>query len=228
MQQVNTLRTFSQTFLEPSKAYEAIFQKHSLWFPMVAITLASLIFMMVYATGVDPVWFLDDMINITLQQTPDADVSMMKGEGVFYAMIGGLFGAVVLGIPLMFVLQALYFFLVSKFSSKEMTFVSALALVAWASLPLIVDTLAALSNFLTSDGQVGMADINILSLSSMLGLTVADPWFTLASKFTVGTIWSWGLMTIGYKQFAKISTGKAALTVLAPYVVMYGAMAAFV
>jgi hypothetical protein len=213
-------------FYEPGKAFAALRQRRAAWLPLLLLMLCSAGLLLWYFKIVDVDWLLDQMFaGIKDVAQREKSRSVMSRQVL---MVTGMVQALV-GLPIMFALVGVYFMFIGKIYAKEFTFGAGFALAAWASVPaLLTLPLGAIQILLASGGQLGIYELNPLSLNTLLfHRPMGDPMASLLESVNVISIWSAVLMVIGFQVWTRVARAVALKVVLIPYVIIYGAWLAF-
>jgi hypothetical protein len=141
----------------------------------------------------------------------------------------GVIGAAI-GLPLVFALQAGYYWLAGKITSVQLPFLQWFSLIAWSSLPMLAGMLASMMVLATSTahGQMGPGELQLLSLNELFfHRAPSEPGFQLLSALNLLSLWVWGLLVLGVRTWSNKSWGFSSVFVLLPFVIMYGGWAFF-
>lgn len=211
-------------FTAPQAAFAAIKERPNPWLPLLVIILSNALVQFTYVQAVDLGWFLDSQManaNITEEQRAQAVENALRLPPVAYGFIAAIPTAI--GFLIVFSLFALYYTGVSFATNDGIKFGQWLALIAWCSLPSVLGQLASFVNLVANDARfMPPQAVNPISFGALLGI---DPVGVNALEATlmnldVTTLWSVVLLILGYQAFTQRSSARAALVVLAPYVVI--------
>jgi hypothetical protein len=213
-------------FVDPKKALTDI-SGHTrwLWYPLLIMMLVTTAFGLWYYMTVDIGWMADQILS-TMSAKMDAD----KLEQVRHSFTRGrfLFGAVLGGtvfVALIYLIQALYLFMVSKVAGYEVQeFGKWFSFTAWVSFPGVLAPVAqAISYLFSPNKQVSLYQLDVTSLNTLFfHLPMQSHWFTTIYSLRLTLFWTLGLMVYGFSIWTKKSLTKSAIVVLAPYVIIYG------
>jgi hypothetical protein len=224
--ETSALSCLINIFVEPKKALIDI-KGHArwLWYPFLIMMLVTTAFGVWYYMTVDIGWMADQILS-TMSAKMDADKleqvrhSFTRGRFLFGAIIGG---TVVIG--LIYVIQALYLFLVSKVAGYEVQeFGKWFSFTAWTSFPAVLAPVAQTVSYLFSPNkQVSLYQLDVTSLNTLFfHLPMQSHWFTTVYSLRLTLFWTLGLMVYGFSIWTRKSLPKSAVVVLAPYVIIYG------
>lgn len=224
--ETSALSCLVNIFVDPNKALSDV-RAHSrwLWYPFLIMMLVTTAFGVWYNLTVDFAW-LTDQIMAAMSAKMDADKleqvrqSFTRGRFLFGAVIGGT-----VAIAIIYFMQALYLFLVSKVAGYEVQgFGKWFSFTAWASFPAVLAPLAqAVTYLFSSSKQVSVYQLDVTSLNTLFfHLPVHSHWFNTVYSLRLTMFWTLGLMVYGFSLWTKKSLGKSAVVVLAPYVLIYG------
>jgi hypothetical protein len=185
-----------------------------------------------YYSTVDIEWLKDHMFadNPRIKQMTEEQrermMTMMSRKGMTSS---GVIGAAI-GLPLVFALQAGYYWLAGKVASVQLSFLQWFSLITWSSLPTLAGILASVMILATSTahGQMGPGELQLLSLNELFfHRAPSEPGFQLLNALNLLSLWVWGLIVLGVRTWSKKSWGFSTVFVLLPFVVMYGGWALF-
>ncbi len=226
MNESSALATLGNIFVDPAKAYDAIHGHNRwLWYPLILTILAGLALVVIYFTTVDIGWlFQQQMAAHHVQMTPEQIQAAARFQSRTTVLIIGSVGAV-LGPFVVYLLSALYYFLVGKVAGYEVQgYGSWFSFAAWSNFPAILVALISIAVYLLRGShQVDIQTLNITGLNPLLfHLQVGSPWYGLVNSLNLLTFWVLGLSVFGLARWTKRSTTHAAIVVLAPFVLIYG------
>ena len=90
-------------------------------------------------------------------------------------------------------------------------------------MPVLVSSIVALILLAMADShQISPNVLQPLSLAYLFSVDIHSSWLALAQAASIITLWTMYLATVGITQWTSFSTKKAAVIVLAPYVLIYG------
>jgi len=221
------LQNFIDIIAAPTAALARIKQAPSFWLPMVLLIALAMSTQLGYFLHNKPGFVRDEIIqqatagrNLTKEQTKQIEDTMSKLN--INAAAGASTGAVLIIVPIVLCLMAWYLGFMAKFSFSELTFGHWLALQCWTTVPSMFGAIAVWLVLLTdTTGMVGQSDLQPLSIASLLGVKLNSP--TL-QQFSVLQLWSTILTVFGYQQWTKVSWLNSTIIVLAPTVIIYGAI----
>jgi len=212
-------------FYEPGKTFAGLENRRAPWLPLIAI-IASLcgLFFWFYAI-VDFPWLQDKL----LAGMPAENRDMAKGGMSKTLLQVSTLVGIIIGMPLMAAIQALYLMIVAKVGNHAFSFGKGFALVLWAGMPaILLLPLGALQIMLASNGQLDMSQMNPVSLNQLFfQFPMGHKFASLLDQLSIPTFWSLALTVIGYQTWAKVSRATAVKVVLIPFIVIYGGWFAF-
>ncbi len=223
---------FSQKVLNiyaaPAEAFAAIELAPSWLAPIALVMLSGLAATSYYFSGLDMAWWVDD----TLRQANVEDADLEAARAAMGSMTRGMLFSIgatstVLASFLIALVQAMYLSLAAAIMGSAYKFKHWMALASWTSLPYVVGTLAMIVNVaLHPNGQLSSYDLDPTSLAA-LGLTLEGTALeSIARSVTLTMLWAVGLLTLGFAQWLKIGLGKSAVIITAPYLLVFGVIAA--
>lgn len=211
---------------EPARTFAGLEHRRAAWLPVILMMLTTAALMTWYFNVVDFSWLTDQMVATVKEAAQREKMQAMMSKQTM--LVTGVGGALI-GIPLSISIVALYFMFVGKIYSKEFSFGKGYALVAWSYVPgLLSLPLGAMQIMLSSSGQIGLSDLNPLSLNTLFfHYPMSHPMASLLDSVSVLSVWTAVLMVIGFQAWAKVPRAAALKVVLIPYLVIYGGWLAF-
>jgi hypothetical protein len=211
--------------IEPSRAFAALRNRPVFWFPLLALVVVNVLVLLWYFGIVDYAWLTDQMVQGQPHaQAANSQAAPLVSKG---ALMGSLLASVILGMPLMRVLEATYFSLACKIVDVQLGFRHWLALACWTAWPYIISIIVMMQPLLMHrDGQIAFDALNLLSLNELIfHVPQTSSWHGLASTLTILHPWVWALTVLGVRQWSGRSIGFSAVLALLPEVLLYGGWA---
>lgn len=215
-------------FTSPGAAFAAIREKPRFLLPLALILVLAGITTFIFMNGVDFQYMMEESVAAN----PDASEQDLANARQFGEVIGSIpsvglaAGATVLAIIsaiVVYLLQALYFKLVSLVTRDGVTYKTWFSVVCFCSLPVLIRYLATLVNLLTSDiSLMSQTDVNPLAFSNLFGIEAASVGSGILANLDVTTLWSVALVILAYKAMTGKGIGTAAAIVLAPGLLIVG------
>ena len=230
---MNNLQIAQALAFEPRKAFAAIADKPRYWFPLLALIAATLATSLWYLGVVDMGWLIDQQLhqsalarNLTEDQIAQ-QVAAAQGRRGLQMGISGV--AIVLLVPVVMLIFALYNFLVGKIVGFERSFRQWFSFVAWTALPGALAVIPAAILLSTSEStQIPQQALKTLSLNALFFHRAAgEPGFSLLSNFDLFGLASLVLSLVGVKVWSGRSWLFTGLFVGIPWVLIYGCWAFF-
>lgn len=215
----------TQVFYEPAAAFAALKQRPRAWLPLILLYVASLGLMVWYFQTVDMEWMIGNSFppDMAAEQREAAAKTMSRG-----VMMGMGIAGVLVGTLVVFSLYGFYFWLAGKLASMDLSFKSGFALAAWASLPGLIGVPLMALQIVTSNGQLAFENADMLSLNYLLVHAAPHTtWAGIASSAKLTDLWFIALCAIGLRTWTGKSGATCAVIAALPYVVIYGAWAAY-
>lgn len=221
-------KTLLSIFTEPGKAMAAVEQRSMLWLPLLLLVLGNVALMAWYYGVVDFAWLQDRLLS----SNPEIDGAAREAAQQFMTrpvMMGGALVGVVIGVPAMLCLFAVYYFLAAKVVGNELSFGKWFAFVVWTSVPTLLNLPAmAIGILMSGNGQIAPEALNPLTLNQLLfQFPMGHPWQALLDSIALTTLWSIAVAVIGFEVWTRRSQATALAVVLLPYVVIYGGWAVY-
>lgn len=224
---MNSLQLMLAVLADPKAAFAELRERPSFWFPMLLFAVATVAAIVAYFQRVDMAWFNDYLAS--------SDPRMAKaGEGAPVMsrdmMMWTSLTAVVIGVPIMRMVEGAYYFLAGKVANLGQGYKHWLALACWSSMPLLLSLVASVvALVLHPSGQVSQEQLNVLSLNELFfRMEPANEWHTLASTLTLLHPWAWGLVAVAVRTWTGRGWGFSLAFGLLPWLVFYGLWALIV
>jgi len=226
LQKVGNLTILSNIFRAPAVGMTQVQQRYNVIFPFFVLTILSGMVTYSYFNIVDYAWYVDYMVDLAAGELSKAEQDTARAPYLLLsqsamAFIAGL--SVVLVVSILYIIQSIYFVVVSNVNNDGYQFKQWFSFIAWTSMPGLIAVVATFASLLTSSSiQIPLDSINPLSLNELIfTLDPSKGLGSLLSSIHIAQIWSFVVMVIGYKIWTKKSTGKSAAIVLAPFVIFY-------
>lgn len=213
-------------FYEPTRAFLMLETRRSSWLPLVLLFASTISMMLWYYNVVDFAWLQEQMLAEIKSDAEREQAKSFLGKGTLQAMgVGGI----VVGVPIVCALSALYLMLAAKVVKKPLSFGAGFSLSLWSSVPgLLLLPLGAMQIMLSDNAQISYSALNPLSVNQLFfQYDMMHPMASLLDTLSVTTVWSIVLMIIGFQTWAKTSRATAATVVLAPTILIFGLWLAF-
>lgn len=193
---------------------------------LIVLTAGSLY---VFYGNMSPEWLIEQQM-----QTLPADMTPAEREGAegMIAQTAGSIG-IISAVGVVFVtliltaLFAGYYALASKAGGparQPMAYGDWFSFSIWVQMPSIINTLGFIALFATAaTSDLPMSLPNYASINQLfLGYMPGESLFSWAEAVNLFALWSIGLTTIGFKQLADMSTGKAIALSALPFILIFG------
>jgi hypothetical protein len=218
------LNTAINILTTPSEAFNELQLRPNKLFPLSLIVLSTVTVMFWYFTIIDFDWYIDDTLAITNlngEQLEAAREQMGSMSQSTFRLIST--STSVIGLLLIYILQAGYLSLTSALSGSGQKFGHWLSLVLWTGLPYILSIVGMIVTLLLNpNGQLSAFELDPLTLANLGMQSSNSSVTTLFNMLTLTQIWSLLLTVMGYKQWLDCSAVKAMAVVLAPYLLIAG------
>lgn len=216
-------------FAAPTQALGSLRSQQRSWFPLFLLMGLWIVFWYWYYKSVNFTWLLNHFIELETQKVP-ADqhqavtqrITGMK-PGAFITLSSLL---VIIVLLLVAVVTSTYFVIVSAFLDHDYRFRHWFALIIWASTPSLFSILVMVLNFtLAHDGRIAPENLNPLSFANLLGLQSGNRYTSLLGGLDLTSVWSWGLLTLGFRLWTQRSWTQSLVIVMIPPIAIYGTWA---
>ena len=211
-------------YLDPGKVFSAEKDRPTFLAPM-AITVAVTVGMtLAYFLRVDPAWFQDFALSSSGSEMTAAEIAQAKQfmpSARTQGYIGA--GAVLVFVPAVFAVIALYYFLAGKIAGAGLSFKHGLSLATWASMPAVLTALVAIVGALMMAPQTPQHSLMLTHLDPLVVQLPMDHALSgVAKSFNLLALWSIALGAIGWKVFTRSGWGAAVFVAALPSVLIYG------
>lgn len=218
---------FINIFASPGEAFAALAARPVVLWPLLAIVVGNGLLVFLYYLEVDFVWFLETSMEAAGQEPPPELSRGMGGMGQAARLVAGTLAAIASAVfvVILMLLFGGYLSFVSMLTSDGIAFKQWLALVAWASVPTLLDVLAGVVNLMLNDFTHRLpTEISMLSIGSLLGVDPAATGFLnrFLQQASVTSFWALALMVYGYKAWTGKSAGIAFAIIAAPPLALAG------
>lgn len=209
--------------LEPQSSWAALKEKTHWWLPLVAVLVFGVLMNWLYYQNVDSEWLVQQMVAANESLTPEQrhqQQQVLTGDMMMYGAIGGM----LIGMPIILAIFALYYFLVGKIIGTEQRFGQWYGFVCWTSIPVLISFLISiLLIVLSDDGQISVDVLQPTSINYLLtNLPMGHPWQGIASQVSLLLLWQLFIGVVGYKVWTERSTATSTIIVTLPTVLIYG------
>ncbi len=217
--------SLANIFFEPRKTLDVVRNSTSWWWlPFFLLIGFGAVLSIWYARHVDATWFgqetlAPDAARMTADVLRQRQAQFTPTSMIVFGLINSL-----VAVPIWYLLQTLYFFLVAKAGGfNEQRFGAWFSFITWTNMPALFAYIASAAYLLSnSSNQITPVEMDITSLNTLLfHVPYAHTGQFIASTVRLTLFWSWGLMIIGMASWTGKSIRSAAVTVLTPYVVLY-------
>jgi hypothetical protein len=214
----------------PASAFVELRERPKFWFPLLLLVASTVGIMFWYYSVVDIEWLKDAIFSNhpDLQKLPEAErAQAMDMYGRNTLLWGSVIG-VVFGLPIFFLLSALYLLLAAKVTKLPHGFKHWFAFSCWTALPLMLSAVVGAIFLLISDTtQVSPSVMQPLSLNELvLHQPMSSPGHGLFESVSLPAVLSWILMIIGVRVWSQRSWAFSAAFILLPTAAFYGIWAA--
>jgi len=222
----------SNIFTSPAEAMQQVQERYNILFPLFILMLATVIVFSYYYVAVDYQWYIDHMVEISSGELSKSEQEQTRAA--FSMMSQTTMGTITtitasIGIAIVFVIQAVYFVIVSNINNDGFQFKQWMSFVAWSSLPALLVYLAMIVYISSSsNGQIAFETLNPLSLNDLFfGMDATQGAGKMLASLDLTKFWSMYIMIIGYQKWTAKSMQTSATVVLIPFVGIYGIWALF-
>lgn len=224
---MNNLQLTLSLLSEPKAAFAQLRERPTFWFPLLLVVFGTAAAVIAYFQRVDMAWLNDYLASSDPRMAKAGDAAPSMSRDV---MMWTSLTAVIVGIPLMRMVEAAYYLLAGKVSNLAPGYKHWMALACWSSMPLVLSLVTSvIVLMLHPSGQVSQEQLNVLSLNELLfKVQPGNEWHTLVSTLTVLHPWAWWLAALGVRAWTGRSWPFALGFAVLPWAVFYGLWALIV
>ena len=230
MKSENAISAIGDTFLAPTKAFNGLKEaKGWSWLAITLIFLFGISSQVIYFNSVDQTFFVEQQVA-QMEQTGDYNPAELEQAEAMTAQqfpMMWIFSAigVLIGVPTIFCIFALYYYLIGKQDMEcQMNYGDWFGFTAFTSLPTIFASIGTIALVLTA--STGDIPISVLTFSSInqlvFGLDASHAFAGLLESLNIFSIWTIVLTYFGLKSWTNFSNNKALFFALLPSLLIYG------
>ena len=227
------LATAVDVIASPGAALRAIQHKPTVLVPLCAIIVANAAVLLTYYSEVDVAWLMETGIQASgAEVSAEQREAMARGMENLSPMLMGSIAVVsaAVGLTLWFFLNAAYLTGVSLLGNDGIGLKAWMSMICWCGLPLVFGYGASLANLFVVDATfLPQGRLSPLSFSSLLDLEYAGSgaiWQSIAAM-DITALWAMALGVYGYRLWTRRGLVASALIVLAPALLILGALTYF-
>jgi len=222
----------SNIFTAPTDAMQQVQERYNILFPLLTLMLATVVVFSYYYVAVDYQWYIDHMVEVSAGELSKSEQEQTRTAFTMMSQTAmGTITAITaaISIAVIFVIQAVYFVIVSNITNDGFQFKQWMSFIAWSSLPALMVYLAMIVYiFSSSNGQIAFETLNPLSLNDLFfGLDATKGAGKMLASLDLTKFWSMYIMIIGYKKWTDKSMSISATVILIPFVGIYAIWAMF-
>ncbi|MBL8512009.1 MAG: YIP1 family protein [Betaproteobacteria bacterium] len=215
--------------MDPQAAFADLQKRPTFWFPLLLIVLLGALGLYWYYSIVDAAWLTDLMVNSNpkVREMPEAQKAKVAAYMTKSSLMWSSLLFALIGIPVVKLLEALYYLLAAKVSRLQLTFKQGLTIACWSGLPVLIASLAMFGFLLLRKGnQINPQELQLLSLNELFfHIPIGQRWNSLLSALTILHPWMWWLTALGVRVFSGRSMAFSAVFVGIPLAIFYGGWA---
>ncbi|WP_189608063.1 YIP1 family protein [Saccharospirillum salsuginis] len=225
-----SLQAIVDTYTSPKQAFAQVRDQHvSAWVPLLLILVSTTAVTTWYFTSVDPQAFMAEQIALSGQTMSPEELAMASEQMAGFLPFSGVMP--VLFLLVVYALVALYLHMVASVGTDaELKYGRWFSLVCYAFLPSLVGLITiAVGYAMAGDRYVSFATLDLTSLNNLvLHWPQTHPWTGMINALSLSNLWVALLLIVGFKTLTGASWGGAIVTVLIPFVLLFGGWAAFI
>ena len=212
-------------FLEPTKVFADLREKPTFWTPLLLLVTLTAVSTMLYFLTVDPAWFAEYQMAQVLAQNPQMsseEIAQVQAFTPGARTMGWIAGpSALIFMTIIFLIYGVYYLLAGKVTGHAVSFRHGLALVSWASMPMLLGAVVVIGAILTSSPQSSLESMQLTNVDPLLvQLPMDHEWSMLARSFSLLNFWVWFLAALGWKTWFRTGWGQALFVALLPSIVI--------
>lgn len=210
--------------LKPNGVFKAIGEHNNWsWLPFLLLVAAMLTPQYLYFSNVDITWLADQTIASMDAMSPAEENAIRATFSKDFLMGSALVGGII-GIAIVNAVFALYLNVMTRSDDSHIFgFTDWYGFTWWANLPHIFSFLLSVVLILIADSnQISQSVLSPLSLSSLLSIDTASPWFGILNAISLDLVWVIYLTQVGISQWTSFSSQKSLVIATAPLGIIYG------
>lgn len=221
-------RALVDIFAEPRSALLSLRENTNwLWLPLLLIPVVMGLYWLYYFQFVDFSWMRDEVVaqEARLRVFDQDQTEALRRQMTFSMMANSSIIATVSMTLLMMFAQALYFTLtLSLVGNHGLSFKQWLGLSSWSQMPTLLVPVTGIVGMLSAtDNRILPEQLSYTSVNTMLfHLPNEHPLYSVLQWIDLAMLWSLVLLILGVRLWTRSSWFKASLTVLTPYIIVYG------
>ena len=215
--------------VDPKSCFMALREQPRFWFPLLATVVSGAAVIFWYYSMVDFAWLTDHILSGNSQadkmsEAEKAKLGTLMSKNI---LMWTSLAVAVIGIPLMRLLESVYYLLAGKLTGVQQSFKHWFSLSCWSAFPLLLAVVAmAVSLLIQGNGQIGLEGLQPLSLNELLfHVPASNRWYSLLTNLTILHPWVWWLTVVGVQIWSTRSLTFCLLFALLPVVFLYGGWA---
>lgn len=217
------LSTLADIIAAPQTAFATI-RARGMALPMILLTLAlNAGFWIWYFNAVDFAWFVDQTLAVMADNAAPAELETVRAfMKPTFVMLSTVISVVVFMLAL-YLLQAVYFNIVSNIGNHKIPFGRWFAFVAWINAPsLLLIPIMAMMMLLSDNGQIMQDQLNPLSLNNLyFHFDTGAKLKGVMDGLSPFALWAWALGIAGYRHWTQSGWMKAAVIASIPQIILF-------
>jgi hypothetical protein len=213
-------------FASPAEVFQSLREKPGFLVAWLLISFATALVQLLYFSGVDIAWFFEEQLLANPNTTQDQAEQGLRfltsipqaGLAIVFALIAAFF------ITVLYLIQALYFKIASQFTKDGLTYKHFFSLICWASMPVLLTSLASIVRILTTDiSLMPQTDVNPLTFWRLLDLDPlgAGTLDAIVMSTDVMAVWALALLIVGYKIMSGKDWATAVIVAIIPTALIF-------
>lgn len=211
----------------PASAFEELRQRPRFWFPLLLLVLSTAAVFYWYYSMVDVEWLKYAVLSDdpSMKKLPESERAAAMAMLTRTTLLWSSVVSIILVIPIVFLLWAVYFLLAAKVTRLPQGFKHWFTFVCWTALPMLLSTVVAAILMLLSDtAQVSPSALQPLSFNELvLHRPVGSPGHLIFESLGIPMVLTMILMIIGVRAWSQRSWMFSTIFVFLPNVLLYGA-----
>ncbi len=217
------LTTLADIFAAPYTAFQTIREKGMATAMILLTLMLTAGFWIWYFNVVDFDWFVDQTLAMMADNAAPAQLETVRSFMKPTFMTLSTVISVVVLVLAVYLLQAVYFNIISNLGNHKIPFGRWFAFVAWIYAPiLLLIPIMVMMVLLSDNGQIMQDQLNPLSFNNLFfHYEAGDKLKGVMDALNPFALWSWVLGIVGYRYWTQSSWVKAGIIASIPQLVVY-------
>lgn len=199
------------------------------WIPFILVMFFAILPSYYYFQMIDFDWYVNMLLGTQGDMSP-AEEDFFRNSMNPDAMLPATIATIIIGFVVITAVMAFYLSKITQIDEENtMTFGDWYGFMWWASLPLVVTSIASLLIMLIAGHpEMEPTALNPFNLTFLLGMDMNSDWFTLTQNISIDNFWCMYLIAVGVSQWTNLTSKQCYMIACAPYAIIWGVWALFI